>query len=50
MRRTDKGLYIGKFETVLKISNTSKFKSDDFNKGIKFLTEGDTEVLLKGYI
>ena len=47
MRRTDKGLYIGKFETVLKISNTFKFKSDDFNKGIKRLLKKDKSIIVK---
>ena len=47
MRRTDKDLYIGKFETVLEISNDFKFKSEDFNKGIKRLLKKDKSIIIK---
>lgn len=44
MKKTDKDLYINKFETVLEISNDFKFNSDDFNNGIKRLLKKDKSI------
>ena len=47
MKKTDKGLYINKFEAVLEISNDLKFNSDDFNNGIKRLLKKDKSIIVK---